>query len=105
HFGTVLVPIAVDMSAAGGAKLGSYTARLTWNPTALTFGSALPGNFPPPQVNADSASFGVLKFTAVSPAGTGGLVTLAQLRYAVPDTIPSPLALSFRQMSSACPVR
>src|SRR5258708_10919520 len=80
HFGSVLVAIVVDMSATGGAKLGSYTARLTWNPVALTFSSALAGHFPPPQVNTDSITFGVLKFTSVSPAGTRGLGTLGQLQ-------------------------
>jgi len=72
HLNSVIVPIAVDMSGTGGAKLGSYTARLTWNPAALSFSGAQAGNFPLPQVNTDSIGYGVLKFTSISPAGTGG---------------------------------
>lgn len=101
RFSSVVVPIAVDMSGAGGAKLGSYTARLTWDPAVLNFNFVAAGNFPPPQVNSDSTSFGVLKFTSISPVGTGGLVTVAQMWYGVSDTISSPLTLSFTEMSAA----
>ncbi len=101
RFNTVLVPIAVDMTGAGGAKLGSYTARLTWNTAGLNFYNALAGNFPPPQVNTDSVGFGILKFTSISPVGATGLVTLAQMLFYVPDTVGSPLTLSFSEMSAA----
>ncbi|HXI34167.1 MAG TPA: Ig-like domain-containing protein, partial [Gemmatimonadales bacterium] len=101
HLSTVLVPIAVDMAGSGGAKLGSYTARLTWNPGALTFYGANAGNFPPPQINTDSTGSGVLKFTSVSPTGTGGLVTVAQMLFYVADTVGTPVTLSFNEMSAA----
>lgn len=101
RFNTVLVPIAVDMSAALGAKLGSYTARVSWNPAVLNYYSTFPGNFPVPQVNADSAVYGVLKFTSISPVGVGGLVTVGQLQFYVPDTVGTPLTLSFSEMSAA----
>src|ERR1044071_675371 len=60
----VIVPVAVDMSASGGEKLGSYTARLTWDPAKL--GTCAPfcvngtfqGNFPAPTFNADSVQIG-----------------------------------------------
>lgn len=107
---TFTVPITVDMSASGGQLLGSYTARFTWNPSVLalfTFtccgqtDSTLQGNFPPPAVNTDSVYAGIFKFSAVSPTGAGGLVTIAQLRLYNYDTIPTPLQLSFSEMSAA----
>lgn len=111
YYQTVTVPIAVDMSASGGQLLGSYTARLTWNPSVLYLDtytccgqtdSTMQGNFPAPAINTDSAyGFGILKFSAVSPTGVGGLVTIAQLRFTNYDTIPTPLQLSFSEMSAA----
>lgn len=108
RYSTVMIPVAVDMSASGGEKLGSYTARLAWNPVALTpcldqyCGSYnLAGNFPLPQFNVDSVGYGVLKFTAISPAGVGGLVTITQLPFTINDSIGTPLDLSFSEMSAA----
>lgn len=103
----VIVPVAVDMSASGGEKLGSYTARLTWDPAKL--GTCAPfcvngnfqGNFPAPTFNADSVPQGILKFTAVSPVGVTGLVTVTQLPFTIFDTVGTPLTLSFSEMSAA----
>jgi hypothetical protein len=106
-FSVVMVPIAVDMSASGGEKLGSYTARLVWNPAALSpcldqyCGYNMAGNFPLPQLNGDSIPYGVLKLTAISPVGVGGLVTLTQLPFTITDTAGTPLTLSFSEMSAA----
>jgi hypothetical protein len=108
RYGTVIVPVAVDMSASGGERLGSYTARLAWNPAVLQpcfdqYCGAynLAGNFPLPQFNTDSAVNGVVRFTAISPAGVGGLVTIGQIPFQVLDTVASPLDLSFSEMSAA----
>ena len=101
----VTVPIAVDMTAAGGATLGSYTARLTWDPNALYLYSTTPlqGNFPQPLVNVDSVAEGILKFSAVAPSGVGGLVTVARYDFGVLTGIatPSPIDLTFSEMSAA----
>jgi len=104
---TVTVPITVDMSASGGAKLGSYTARLSWDTLALSYCAycstdSLRGNFPAPQINTDSVSKGVLRLTAISPLGVDGLVTVAQLPFSTGvDTLSTPLQLSFSEMSAA----
>lgn len=107
----VSIPVTVDMSASGGQLLGSYTARLTWNPSLFFYygsgggaaDSSAQGNFGLPYINADSAYYGgILKFSGVSPNGAGGLVTIANLRfYAYPDTVGNPIALSFSEMSAA----
>lgn len=107
--GRLLVPVVVDMSAAGGAKLGSYTARLSWNPSVLSlecsFGycpGLLRGNFPEPLVNADSASRGVLRVAGISPAGEGGVVTLFRLDFSIlVDTLSTPVDLQVSEMSAA----
>ena len=105
--GQVIVPVAVDMTASGGEKLGSYTARLVWNPAKLSTcapfcGNAnYQGNFPAPAFNGDSIAQGILKFTAVSPVGVSGLVTVTQLPFTILDTTGTPLTLSFSEMSGA----
>lgn len=107
----VLVPVAVDMSTAGGEKLGSYTARLTWDPTRLSaclglyqgyscVDSIHTGNFPTAQMNYDSAG-GSLQFTAISPVGAGGLVTVARIPFFLRDTLGTALNLTFSEMSAA----
>lgn len=107
----VLVPVAVDMSNAGGEKLGSYTARLTWDPARLSaclgfyqgytcVDSMRTGNFPAPQVNYDSIG-GSLQFTAISPVGATGLVTVARVPFFLRDTLGAALNLSFSEMSGA----
>ena len=108
--GSVTVPVVVDMGSSG-QRLGSYTARIQWDPSVLTltcsygefgtFCDVLPGNFPAAQVNIDSVPTGVLRFTAVSPAGVGGLVTLAQFRFSIAAAQTSALSLSFSEMSAA----
>ena len=111
RYGYVSVPIGVDLSGAPGERLGSYTARLAWNPAVLSINcyyyyygcDSLSGNFPTPQLNTDSVSQGVLRLTAVSPVGVLGLVTLATFRFFINDTVPSPLDLSFTEMSAAGP--
>ncbi len=107
---SLTVPIVVDLSQAGGAKLGSYTARLQWNPAVLGLScnqyscDTLSGNFPAPQINSDSIAQGVVRFASVSPAGVSGLITLVRFRFAVVDTAStasSPMDLSFSEMSAA----
>jgi hypothetical protein len=106
----VTVPIVVDMSQAGGAKLGSYTARLQWDPAVLGLSCSqygcdtLSGNFPAPQINPDSIAQGVVRFASVSAAGVSGLITLVRFRFVVQDTTStasSPMNLSFSEMSAA----
>src|ERR1051325_1795969 len=63
----VIVPVAVDMSASGGEKLGTCAP--------FCVNGNFQGNFPAPAFNADSVPQGILKFTAVSPVGVTGLVT------------------------------
>ena len=107
----VLVPVAIDMSGSGGEKLGSYTARLTWDPARLKaclgydyyyscVDSIRGGSFPVPQFNYDSAA-GTLSFTAISPAGAPGLVTIARIPFVLRDTLAAPLTLTFSEMSAA----
>lgn len=107
----VLVPVAIDMSGSGGEKLGSYTARLAWDPSRLRaclgydyyyscVDSIRGGSFPVPQFNHDSAA-GTLSFTAISPAGAPGLVTVARIPFILLDTLAAPLNLTFSEMSAA----
>ncbi len=104
---TVIIPVVVDMTASGGARLGSYTARLSWDPLALTFCSScspdsLRGNFPAPQINTDSAAAGVLRFTAISALGVDSLVTVARLPFSTgADTLSTAFQLGFSEMSAA----
>lgn len=102
----LVVPVTVDMRASGGQRLGSYTARVTWPTRVLSFClycgiDSMLGTFAPPQVNADSASFGVLRFTSASPLGADGEVVLARLPFYVNFDSAATLELSFNEMSAS----
>jgi hypothetical protein len=104
---SLTVPVVVDMSKAGGEKLGSYTGRLSWNPAVLNCYNYYyqcgfsAGSFPQAQLNTDSLAQGVVRFSAVSPLGASGVVTLAQFQFQITDTTTSALGLSFSEMSAA----
>lgn len=98
------VPVTVDLSGAPGVSLGSYRGAIRFNPSALEVGSVLPGTFAAPLVNTDSVGSGLVRFTAILPAGAPGpVVTLFILRLYMPnpDTASASLTLSFDEMSAA----
>jgi hypothetical protein len=97
----LVVPIVVDMTASGGASLGSYTARLVWDTAVLSGPGAFAGNFPAPQVNNDSGFAGIFKFGGVAPLGATGLVTVAQVYFHIDSAASTPLTLAFSEMSAA----
>ena len=99
---TVTVPVVVDMSGAGGSLLGSYTARLTWDPGVLALGCCgFASTFGTPVVNTDSAAQGVIRFGSISSTGGSGLLTLAQFPFVVTTPGPSDVTLTFSEMSAA----
>ena len=42
---TVTIPIVVDMSGGGGASLGAYRVRLSWDPALLEYHGTTSGTF------------------------------------------------------------
>lgn len=98
----ITIPVAVNMTGAPGIALGSYRARLKWNPTLMRLVSATAGTFSAPAVNADSAAQGVLRFAAATSQGTVGVpilvnVTLEVQSLASADTF----RLTFPEMNAA----
>lgn len=77
---TIVVPVVADLSFAGGASLGSVTARLRWRPGTLRFLGMSAGTFAAPAINNDSAA-GELRFAAASVAGATGTPTLINARF------------------------
>ncbi|KPJ87225.1 MAG: hypothetical protein AMS18_14880 [Gemmatimonas sp. SG8_17] len=76
------VPVYADLSGAGGAALGSFTVRVTWNPDSLYgyyqvesagFGGTI-------FANTDSVYNGVIRVAGVTPSGASGLVELFRIR-------------------------
>jgi hypothetical protein len=49
----ITVPVKVDMTAAAGLALGSYQARLQWDPSVFNFVSSSSGSFGPALFNTD----------------------------------------------------
>ena len=96
------VPVTVDLSGAPGRQLGSYRAKLSFNPAILQFQQANAGNFAAPSVNTVHASdSGQVLLTAVMPGGASGVVTIFVARfYVVSDTAQSPISVSFDEMSA-----
>ncbi len=101
----IAVPVSVDLSAAGGATLGSYTARVQWDPAVLAMSCSgcgvYSGDFSYPLVNGDSSTQGIVKFSGLSAAGVSGLVTVATFKLSVVQETSSPVDLSFSEMSAA----
>jgi hypothetical protein len=103
---TVQVDIAADMRFTPNEKLGSYNARMTWDPSRLVFLAAAPsvaGDFSTPVVNTDSIAVGVLRFAAADPTGANGVPVLARFRFRALLTGAGGLALSVTEMSAPSP--
>ena len=54
--GFFTVPVVADMTASGGASLGSITARLLWRPGTVRFVAASPGGAGAPAINPDTVA-------------------------------------------------
>ncbi|HXV85518.1 MAG TPA: dockerin type I domain-containing protein, partial [Gemmatimonadales bacterium] len=98
---TLVVPVVADMQGASGARLGSYTVRVTWDRTALRYTGFRDGSFAVPVARTDSVSQGVLWLTGVSPAGRDGLVHLADVRFRVDFAASDSVRLQVTEMSAA----
>jgi len=89
--------VSVDTSASG-QRLGSFGARLTWDPRALTFlsaeGGATPG-FESPLMNKGNVSWGELRFAHASPEGGMGRVEVLRVQFRALRALPH-LADTFR---------
>lgn len=77
---TIVIPVVADLAGAGGASLGSVTARLQWRASTLRFLGMSAGTFGAPAVNLDSAA-GTLRFAAASAAGATGTPTILNARF------------------------
>lgn len=99
------VPVTVDLSGAPGRLLGGYSAVLRFDGVNLTTDSTqvTSTGFARPQVNGDSAAFGVLRLGALLPAGASGLVQLFTVRFYVSeDTMTNAtFTLTFSAMTAA----
>lgn len=97
---TIAVPVYVDMRAAGGARLGSYALRISWDPQVLSFVDVSPGSFGRPVANTDSVYTGVILIGGVSAAGLDGVFDVFQLRFIVYGA-SSPLDLTVFDAAAA----
>lgn len=102
-YGTPLITLAADLSAAPGVALGSYAAAFTWDSTVMRFDSLLAGDFPLPQMNQRNA--GELQLTSADAEGRGGApFSLARMYFTfLGDAWPrvSPLNVSVSEMHAA----
>jgi len=97
------VPVTVDLSGAPGRLLGGYTAVLRFDAANLVFQQIMSSGFAVPQVNTDSASYGVMRLGALLPSGAGGIVQLFTARfYVAQDTMTNAtFTLSIGSMTAA----
>ncbi len=88
-------PIIADMTLRT-EKIGSFAARLSWNPAVLQFDALINGTFGVTTANTDSLNDGVLRLAGINPAGAGGMVTLGTLRFTplIGDTTTLVMSLS-----------
>jgi hypothetical protein len=98
----VTLPVAVDMTGAGGTKLGAYRLSLRWDPELLRFSGAAGGAFGAPVFNTDSAAQGVVKFAAAVPGGADGIVNLGGVTLEVVSTrAADTFDLAFQELVAA----
>lgn len=101
----ITIAVYVDMTDVPDA-LGSYTARLRWNPQALKFvhytGGATEG-FTNPVVNQNETAQGNLNFAQAYPPGGRGNINILNLTVEVigTDVSNSDLRIEFSTMAAA----
>jgi hypothetical protein len=100
---TVVVDVRADMQFASGERLGSYNARLTWNPAVLQFVDVQSGAFAAPTVNTDSVSAGRLRFASADAGGAAGHVVVARVRLRALAAGSAGSALTVSEMSASSP--
>ncbi len=80
-FDYVWAPVYADMTGAGGAMLGSYTVRVTWDPNLVSYSGYEWGSFAEGgAVRTDSVFAGVLRASGIRPTGMSGVFDLIRLR-------------------------
>jgi hypothetical protein len=96
------LPIAVDMTGAGGAKLGAYRLSLRWKPSLLSFVSISGGAFGAPTTFTDSTGQGLLRLAAANANGGTGLLTIANVTFEVASTAAADtFKLAFQELNAA----
>lgn len=96
------LPIAVDLTAAPGVKLGAYRLSLRWKTSLLALVSADGGTFGAPVAFTDSVGQGVLKLAAANAAGASGVVTIANVSFRVLSTAAADtFKLAFQELAAA----
>lgn len=100
------IPVVIDMAnlASGGVKLGSFTAKLEWNPAELELLSYSGGGsagFEQPVVNDTRATRGELRVANANPHGGEGRVNVLNLRFKALGNGKANLSLNFSAMAAA----
>jgi Periplasmic copper-binding protein (NosD)/Bacterial Ig-like domain (group 2)/Dockerin type I domain len=103
--GDVRVPVYVDMRGAPGQKLGSFTARLAWDPTVLYpyngTDDITQGRFGNVVVDVDSLYAGVLTVGGISAVGLDSVFDLFALRLRVLKDSTIPVTLTVTEAAAA----
>ncbi len=100
--GQAVVPIVADLTAAGGATLGSYRLQLTWDPAVIKYVSSAGGAFGSSAINAAGAASGTLELAGANAAGAGGVTTLATVTFEmVADTGSSLVSVGGLELTAA----
>ncbi len=100
--------VIVEMGASGDS-LGSYGARLAWDPRAVDFLGARGGSthgFTSPLLNGAESSAGLLRFAQADPVGAAGRVEILRARFRAKRAIPHPdgiFLLDFTSLGTPAP--
>ncbi len=95
------VPVFADLTKASGKKLGSYTLRITWNPSVLSYGGVNDAAFSTPLVRTDSIGYGVLRASAISAGGLGGQFNLFDVNLSPYSASSDTVRVQVTEMSAA----
>ena len=82
----VSIPIAIDMSSAGGANLASLATGLVWGSNRLVFDSVKGAGFGALTPNTSGAGGGTLGLSVNAAGGTTSTVTMADVFFTASTT-------------------
>ncbi len=101
---TITVEITADMRFTPGDKLGSYNAKLTWNPAQLQLEAVGAGDSGfNPTFNDQNKAAGQLTFADANASGAAGTPVVARVRFKALASGNAALALTLTELSAAAP--
>ena len=101
---TLTVDVSADLRFTPSDKLGSYNARITWDPAKLSLEAVTAGDAGfSPTYNDQNKAAGQLTFADANAAGAAGTPVVARVRFKALAAGNAALALTLTEVSGSSP--